>query len=340
MLLKVGELAKRAGLTVRTLHHYDRIDLLKPSARSEAGYRLYNRQDVARLHKVQALQRLGLSLTEIGTVLIAPKTQLPDVITQQLRMLTQQIEQATRLQQRLTLLQAQLCRGEEPDLDDWLKTLELMHMYDKYFTPDELKRLPTNLANRDLHPEWAQLVDAIQQLIDSNTPTDTPAARDVARHWFTVVERDITGDPILLAKFAEMHDREPVIRQQSGITKEIVNYIQQASIHDKLAIYKKYLSAEEFAYVSAHYGNHILEWPPLITDAYQAMQSGQPATAPTTLAIARRWLQLVRTCYGDHPDTPLKIREAHAREPELLKGSLISDELLHYLRQAFAHLHS
>ncbi|MFH7095796.1 MerR family DNA-binding transcriptional regulator, partial [Klebsiella pneumoniae] len=50
MLIQVGELAKRAGLTVRTLHHYEQTGLLTPSARSEAGYRLYNLSAVQRLH--------------------------------------------------------------------------------------------------------------------------------------------------------------------------------------------------------------------------------------------------------------------------------------------------
>ena len=53
MLLKVGELAKRTGLTIRTLHHYDELGLLKPSHRSDAGYRLYDRDDLARLHPRQ-----------------------------------------------------------------------------------------------------------------------------------------------------------------------------------------------------------------------------------------------------------------------------------------------
>ena len=46
MLLKVGELAKQTGLTVRALHHYDDIGLLQPSVRSDAGYRLYTRKDI------------------------------------------------------------------------------------------------------------------------------------------------------------------------------------------------------------------------------------------------------------------------------------------------------
>uniref|UniRef100_UPI0013D38749 MerR family DNA-binding transcriptional regulator n=1 Tax=Raoultella planticola TaxID=575 RepID=UPI0013D38749 len=46
----VGELAKRAGLTVRTLHHYEELGLLNPSGRSDAGYRRYSEADVLRLH--------------------------------------------------------------------------------------------------------------------------------------------------------------------------------------------------------------------------------------------------------------------------------------------------
>ena len=69
MHLKVGELAQRTGLTVHTLHHYDEIGLLKPSVRSEAGYRMYAAQDVARLHAIQALRHLGLALGEIATIL-------------------------------------------------------------------------------------------------------------------------------------------------------------------------------------------------------------------------------------------------------------------------------
>jgi hypothetical protein len=50
--LKVGELAKRTGLTIRALHYYDNIGLLRPSGRSDSGYRLYNQSDVARLHGI------------------------------------------------------------------------------------------------------------------------------------------------------------------------------------------------------------------------------------------------------------------------------------------------
>ena len=93
MRLKVGELAKRSGLTVRTLQHYDTLGLLTPSARSDAGYRLYDRSDIARLHQIQALRRFGMSLTDIGQWLANRDVPLDTLIARQVDMLTQQIEQ-------------------------------------------------------------------------------------------------------------------------------------------------------------------------------------------------------------------------------------------------------
>ncbi|TCJ89974.1 DNA-binding transcriptional MerR regulator [Nocardia alba] len=66
---KVGELAAEAGLTVRTLHHYDRIGLVCPAERTNAGHRLYTEADVERLYQVLALRQLGLGLDQIANVL-------------------------------------------------------------------------------------------------------------------------------------------------------------------------------------------------------------------------------------------------------------------------------
>src|SRR5262245_48112943 len=66
---KVGELAKRTGLTVRTLHHYDEIGLLKPSLYSDSGHRLYTVADLARLQQVLSLRQLGFSLDEVRACL-------------------------------------------------------------------------------------------------------------------------------------------------------------------------------------------------------------------------------------------------------------------------------
>ena len=96
MLLKVGELARRSGLTVRALHHFDDIGLLKPSGRSEAGYRLYNQDDAARLHGIQALRHLGLPLKEIGAMLAGDGRAMPMIVARQIRALDHEIAHCPR----------------------------------------------------------------------------------------------------------------------------------------------------------------------------------------------------------------------------------------------------
>lgn len=68
----VSELAKMAGVSVRTLHYYDEIGLLKPSARSASGYRLYGHDDLLQLQQILFFKELEFSLDEIRTILASP----------------------------------------------------------------------------------------------------------------------------------------------------------------------------------------------------------------------------------------------------------------------------
>ena len=65
----MGEVAQLAGTTVRTLHHYDEIGLVRPRGRTPAGYRLYEHEDLERLQQVLAYRELGMSLDEVAAVL-------------------------------------------------------------------------------------------------------------------------------------------------------------------------------------------------------------------------------------------------------------------------------
>lgn len=93
-LLQIGELARRAGVSHRTIHYYESIGLLRPAEREGAGYRYYDGQAVQRLEKIAALKRLGLSLDEIAQVIdlyfedpsgIKGKEQVLQILEAQLR---------------------------------------------------------------------------------------------------------------------------------------------------------------------------------------------------------------------------------------------------------------
>lgn len=70
--LTVGTVARLAGVTVRTLHHYDEIGLVSPAAHTNAGYRLYSRRDIERLQEVLFFRELGIGLTEIRRIVGEP----------------------------------------------------------------------------------------------------------------------------------------------------------------------------------------------------------------------------------------------------------------------------
>ena len=120
---KVGELAKRTGLTVRTLHHYDQIGLLSPSHRTAAGHRLYVDADVARLQQVTSLRSLGFPLEEIRDVLNQKRMSPLQVVQLHADRLRQQVKSQQRLVERLDALAAGLKEAETVSADELIQTI-------------------------------------------------------------------------------------------------------------------------------------------------------------------------------------------------------------------------
>ena len=93
----VNQLASLAGISVRTLHHYDHIGLLTPSARTSAGYRLYGEKDLLRLQQILLYRELDLPLVEIRRILDNPGFDPVEALAQHRRTLERQAERLARL---------------------------------------------------------------------------------------------------------------------------------------------------------------------------------------------------------------------------------------------------
>jgi cob(I)alamin adenosyltransferase len=124
----IGELAHGAGVTVRALHHYDRLGLLKPSGRSQAGYRRYSSADVERLYQLLALRRLGFRLREIRPLLDdANEDELLITAQQHLHRVESELAALQQLRKRLrALLNSLQAAGSSPT--ELLETMEAMSM--------------------------------------------------------------------------------------------------------------------------------------------------------------------------------------------------------------------
>lgn len=83
----VGQVSELAGVSIRTLHYYDRIGLLCPSSRTDAGYRLYSDEDLRRLQQILLFRELEFSLEDIRRVLDSPGFDRDRALAQQLAFL-------------------------------------------------------------------------------------------------------------------------------------------------------------------------------------------------------------------------------------------------------------
>jgi DNA-binding transcriptional MerR regulator len=95
--MNVGEVAGLAGVTVRTLHHYDRIGLLSPSERSAAGYRRYSSADLDRLHQVLLYRELGFPLEQVATLLDDPSADPEAHLRRQHALLRDRLERTSAM---------------------------------------------------------------------------------------------------------------------------------------------------------------------------------------------------------------------------------------------------
>ena len=92
MSYSVGQVAGLAGVTIRTLHHYDEIGLLSPSGRSAAGYRIYEEADLERLQRILFYREFGFALEEIATIVDDPRTDVVGHLCRQRELLSERIK--------------------------------------------------------------------------------------------------------------------------------------------------------------------------------------------------------------------------------------------------------
>jgi DNA-binding transcriptional MerR regulator len=342
MFLKIGELARRTGLTVRALRHYGDIGLLLPSARSEGRYRLYGREEVARLYRIQALRRLDISLTEIAAILDQEAGGLFEVVAQQLTRLDHQIRQANTLLAHLAELQKQLRSNTEPALDDWLVALESMVAGNKYFSDKELASLSTQRSTlaETVQTEKAALAATLRNMLDAGVSPDSAQGIALARRWIELLLEEAGGDEGVLIKIYTMHWNEPALHSLTGVHQAGMTFISHAMAYSRLALYADYCNADEMSRLRRHYVQQIGAWPPLIAAIREHMYRGATSDSIAMQVLARRWqaLSLAKAC-GD-TKLQLKLQTAFQNEAALRLGSGIDLPLASYVNQAIRQLES
>jgi len=233
-VLRVGQLAKRTGLTVRTLHHYDELGIVSPLRRSGAGYRLYGEDDVARLLQVVLLRRLGLSLAEVRKSLDDPRQALPTALRAQAARLRAQIAHEQRLLARLDSLAGRLEQSTNGAGNDVLETLEMLTMFEKYMTEEQLATLAERKEQlgeahiAEVEAEWPRLIAAVRSAMERGVDPASPEVQPLVRRWQELVREFTGGDPQIAGAVRKMYAGEPAVRQRTGLDEGIMEYVARA----------------------------------------------------------------------------------------------------------------
>ena len=243
MHLSPNEVARRFGVSIKALRLYENHGLLKP-LRTHAGWRTYGPDQIARLHQILALKRLGLSLVRIGEVLAAGGM-LEPVLALQEDLLTRD---AARLARALHLVQAarrRLAHGEALSIDD-LETLHKETVMTPKPNPEEIKALTEGHARKYLSPEemdrmaryaspdaiadWHAVIADAKAAAALGDPASS-GALELARRWRLVVHQLSGGDATLAAKgrAAWMEAlADPRIAGSMTLTPEVMDFVKQA----------------------------------------------------------------------------------------------------------------
>lgn len=211
MTYTVGQVAKLAHISVRTLHHYDELGLLTPSERSEAGYRLYTESDLERLQQVLFYKELGFSLDEIRSIMSDPAFDRRDALIAQRQLIA---EQVLRLQAMLDLIDKTIASLEGGIKLSQKEMFEVFGEFDPTEYEEEVKerwghteayresmRRASGYSKEDwqrFKAESEEINGTIIALMDAGVPPEDPRAMDaVERHrllidrWFYPCSREM-----------------------------------------------------------------------------------------------------------------------------------------------------
>ncbi len=177
---RIGEFAKLAGVTVRALHHYDRIGLLKPQ-RGSSGFRLYRMEDLERLEQIAALKFLGISLQEIKLLLKHGPLSLVDSLRMQREALAEKRRLIDRAAVAIEAAEKIIRSGQSTDSSILRKIIEVIDMQ------------PQENFMRKYYTDQAWLD---KERIARETPLENKQKNMKAfRQLFTEIEADIDLDP-------------------------------------------------------------------------------------------------------------------------------------------------
>lgn len=233
--LKVGDLAKQTGVSVRTLHYYDEIGLLSPSHRTEAGYRLYGEADIIRLQQIVSLRQLGFSLEQIRECLEQDKFSPHHVVQLHLSQLKEQMALQQQLYARLEAIATRIQSTETISIQEFIQLIEMTTMIGKYYTSEQQEYIKARGEQigeeriRQVEAEWQDLIEQVRAEMEKGTDPGSKSVQSLARRWQSLIQEFTGGDPGIEQSLNTMYQQEKVeVASRGAVDTALAEYMSRA----------------------------------------------------------------------------------------------------------------
>ncbi len=212
--MTVGEVAKKMGVTVRTLQYYDKEGVFSPSAESEGGRRLYTDKDLVKLHQILSLKSLGFSLEDIKKRLIPLDTpeDVAKVLAEQAQQLRRKIEQLSSSLSAVELLRAEVLQMQTVNFKKYADIIINLQMENDFYylikrfdddTLDYIRRRFDRESGLDFLKRFNKLNDEILELWKARISPESEKCQRVVRAYWELVMEFTNGDMNMLPKLME-----------------------------------------------------------------------------------------------------------------------------------------
>ncbi len=237
--MTVGDVAKKMGVTVRTLQYYDKEGLLSPSAESEGGRRLYTDKDLVMLHQIVSLKSLGFSLEDIKGRLISLETpaDVANALTKQADDIRQKIEQLTASLSAIEQLKAEVLQMQTVNFKKYADIIINLQMKnDSYYlikrfdddTLDHIRSRFNKESGLDFMDRFNRLSDEIVQLQKENVPPESDKCQQVVKDYWNLIMEFTNGDISMLPKLMEVGNIDTATNAWEERQKIVNDYLDPA----------------------------------------------------------------------------------------------------------------
>lgn len=237
--MTVGEVAKKMGVTVRTLQYYDKEGLLSPSAESEGGRRLYTDKDLITLHQILSLKSLGFSLDDIKVRLISLETptDVANALTEQADDIRQKIEQLQASLSAIEQLKAEVLQMQAVNFKKYADIIVNLQMKNdsyyliKRFDDDTLDHIRSQFdkeSGLDFMDRFNRLSDEIVQLQKENVPPESEKCQQIVKEYWGLIMEFTNGDMSMLPKLMEVGNIDTATNAWEERQKIVNDYLEPA----------------------------------------------------------------------------------------------------------------